>query len=195
MRGPASNLQRSGVTQASEQLIALLGHAFDGKAIRDVLAGWEVKRVAEPNSPLSESIVWIPKASVRIDVYRPQQLSKLTAAACAAQPDDWLIGSVELLAPGSDNRIKAPFPGLLPQGLSMQSTPQACIDAYGEPDLDEEHERPGFSGRVLAWRLPTTNRAITFAGLGDDGTMLSYTACLIGCIGAWRSTQPEIFAP
>lgn len=79
--------------------------------------------------------------------------------------------------------------------LTMQSTPQACIDAYGEPDLDEEHERPGFSGRVLAWRLPTTNRAITFAGLGDDGTMLSYTACLIGCIGAWRSTQPEIFAP
>lgn len=182
------------MVHASQQLIALLGQPFDGKAIRDVLAGFEVKRVAAPNSPLSESIVWIAKASVRIDVYRPQQLSRLTGSACAAQAD-WLIGSVELLAPGSDSRIKAPYPGPLPQGLSMRSTPQACIEAYGRPDLDEEHERPGFCGRVLAWRSQATNRAITFAGRGDDSAMIGYTACLIGCIGAWRYTQPEIFAP
>ena len=93
------------MVHASQQLIALLGQPFDGKAIRDLLAGFEVKRVAAPNSPLSESIVWIAKASVRIDVYRPQQLSRLTGSACAAQAD-WLIGSVELLAPGSDSRMR-----------------------------------------------------------------------------------------
>lgn len=28
-----------------------------------------------------------------------------------------------------------------------------------------------------------------------DRVMRSYTACLIGCIGAWKNDNPEVFAP
>ncbi|WP_432725865.1 hypothetical protein [Variovorax sp. W6] len=181
--------------EISEHLVATVGQPFDNKKIRDLLGPSGVKRVTSPG-PFAgnEEIIWIPKASVRIDVYRAQKLNALTGASYPDQ-DGWLIGSVELLAPGSDDRIKVPFAGALPMGLSMGSTPQECIDAHGQPDLDEEHDRPGFSGRVLAWRKQDTNIAITFAGKGRESAMISHTVCLIGCIGAWRYTHPEVFAP
>ncbi|QWP75391.1 hypothetical protein J5226_17425 [Lysobacter sp. K5869] len=181
------------MTPLSHSLIALLGQPFDHKHVRDLLRPLDVKRVASADSPLSESIVWIPKASLRLDVYRSQPLNKLTGSNFS--DPGWIVGAVRFLAPGSDTRIKAPFPAPLPHGLTMASSPQACVDAYGAPDLDEEHERPGFSGRVLAWRRPTTNIAITFAGLGRDSAMIDHTVCLIGCIGAWRYSNPEVFAP
>lgn len=180
--------------EVSEQLVAMIGQPFDNKKVREVLAVLGVKRVANPDTPLDTSIIWIPKASVRIDVYRSSELNELTGLSYPAQ-DEWIIGSVQFLAPGSDDRIKAPFPGPLPMSLAMSSMPQDCIDAHGLPDLDEEHERPGFSGRVLAWRKQGVNIAITFSGRAPECTMIDQTVCLIGCIGAWRYTNPEVFAP
>jgi len=183
------------VKEISKQLVAMIGQPFDGKKVRDVLGSLGVKRVSGPGAfSLSEEIIWIPKASVRIDIYQAQKLNGLTGSG---YPDEegWIIGSVELLAPGSDDRIKAPFTGPLHMGLAISSTPQDCIDALGQPDLDEEHDRPGFSGRVLAWRKQHLNIAITFAGKGRESTMINHTVCLIGCIGAWRYTHPEVFAP
>lgn len=180
--------------ELSEQLVAMIGQPFDNKKVRELLGTVGVKRVANPDTPLNESIVWIPKASVRIDVYRSNELSALTGSS---HPDrgDWIVGAVEFLAPGADDRIKTPFSGPLPMGLAMSSTPQDCIGAHGQPDLDEEHVRPGFSGHVLAWRKQGVNIAITFSGKDGGYTMINQTVCLIGCIGAWRYTHPEVFAP
>lgn len=181
--------------EISEQLVAMTGQPFDSRKVRDVLGALGVKRVSGPGAfSSSEEVIWIPKASVRIDIYQAQKLSGLTGSS---YPDEegWFIGSVQFLAPGSDDRIKTPFPGPLPMGLAIGSTPQDCIDAHGRPDLDEEHDRPGFSGRVLAWRKQHQNIAVTFAGQGRESTMISYTVCLIGCVGAWRYTHPEVFAP
>jgi len=180
--------------EQSEQLIAMLGQPFDNKKIRQALGSLGVKRVPSPDGTMSEDIVWIPKASVRIDVYRAQKLSALTGTDYPDH-DGCLIGAVQFLAPGSDDRIKMPFPRSLPMGLAMSSRPQDCIDTHGQPYLDEEHERPGFSGRILAWRKQGMSIAITFAGKGRKSTMINQTVCLIGCIGAWRYTNPEVFAP
>ncbi|MNJ72100.1 hypothetical protein D3C77_687150 [compost metagenome] len=107
--------------------------------------------------------------------------------------------------------MKSPFAGILPNGIQMSSTPEQAIKAYGTPALDEECEWPGFSGRILAWRESGINIAIEFADrdkdevideiievsadIVTDRVMRSYTACLIGCIGAWRNDNPEVFAP
>uniref|UniRef100_UPI004039A5B8 hypothetical protein n=1 Tax=Variovorax sp. BK018 TaxID=3450241 RepID=UPI004039A5B8 len=187
--------QRSRVKEISEQLVAMIGQPFDSRKVRDVLGSLGVKRVSGPGAfSSSEEVIWIPKACVRIDIYQAQKLNGLTGSN---YPDEegWFVGSVQLLAPGSDDRIKTPFPGPLPMGLAIGSTPQDCIDAHGRPDLDEEHDRPGFSGRVLAWRKQHQNIAVTFAGQGRESTMISHTVCLIGCVGAWRYTHPEVFAP
>lgn len=178
--------------EQSEQLVAMLGQPFDNKKIRQALGSLEVKRV--PDGTTSEDSVWIPKASVRIDAYRAQKLGALTGTDYPDQ-DGCLIGAVQFLAPESDDWIKVPFSGPLPMSLAMSSMPQDCIDTHGQPDLDEEHERPGFSGRVLAWRKQGMNIAITFAGKCRKSTMINQTVCLIGCIGAWRYTNPEVFAP
>lgn len=175
----------------------MIGQPFDNKKVRDVVAGLGVKRVgAADNGPgaLSSSIIWIAKAAVRIDVYRPKELSQLTATPFA-DSDVWLVGSVQFLAAGADDRIKTPFAGPLPAGLTMDSTPQDCIAAYGPADLDDEHERPGFSGRVLGWRKGGLNTAITFDYKGGGCAMLNHTVCLVGCMGAWRYTYAEVFAP
>ena len=172
-----------------------VGQPFDNKKVRDALGSFGIKRVSGPGAfSSSEEIIWIPKASVRIDIYQAQKLNGLTGSS---YPDGegWIIGSVQFLAPGSDDRIKAPFPGPLPMGLAIGSTPQDGIDAHGPPDLDEQHDRPGFSGRLLAWRNQQLNIAIMFAGKERESTMISHTACLIGCVGAWRYTHPEVFAP
>lgn len=142
--------------EMSEQLAAMIGQPFDNKKVREVLATRGVKRVANPDASWDESIVWIPKASVRIDAYRPSKLNKLTGLSYPAQ-DEWIIGAVEFLALRSDDRIKSPFPSPLPMSLAMSSMPQGCIDAHGLPDLDEEHERPGSPGGF--W--PGENRART----------------------------------
>lgn len=116
--------------------------------------------------------------------------------------------------PWADDRIKSPFAGILPNSIQMSSTPEQAIKAYGSPALDEECEWPGFSGRILAWRESGINIAIEFADrdnemkeMGNDfaidrgidpdidRVMRSYTACLIGCIGAWRNDNPEVFSP
>jgi hypothetical protein len=77
----------------------------------------------------------------------------------------------------------------------MNSTPDESIMAYGLPELDEECWRPGYSGRILAWRKPCINIVIEYEDNEIDRGLRSYTTCLIGCIGAWRNDNPEVYAP
>ncbi len=177
--------------QPSELLVQTLGHTYDAKAIQSMLAPLGVKRMPQPSSYFNDDIIWSAKASLRLDLYRAPKINDLTGLAYSPE-DGWIVGAVHFLAPGSDDRIKAPYAGTLPGGLAMDTTPDDAIAAYGLPAMDEMTEWPGFSGRILAWRTPEINIAMEF----EDGTRLrSCTFCLIGCIGAWRNDQPEIFAP
>ncbi|OWA33980.1 hypothetical protein B9G55_16720 [Saccharibacillus sp. O16] len=178
-------------TEPSDLLVQTLGQTYDPKAIQQMLLPLGIKRMPQPISYFNDDIIWSAKASLRLDVYRAPKINELTAHSYS--PDDgWIVGCVHFLAPGSDDRIKAPYAGTLPGGLPMDTAPGDAIAAYGLPAMDEMTEWPGFSGRILAWRTPTLNIAMEF----EEGTMLrSCTFCLIGCIGSWRDDQPEIFAP
>ncbi|WP_028559656.1 hypothetical protein [Paenibacillus pinihumi] len=182
------------MNEASEQLIEMLGHPYIAKNVQSVLQSFGVKRMPAPNSYFNDDIIWSVKSSIRIDIYRMPKINDLTGLRYTNQ-DEWIIGAIHFLAPGSDDRIKSPFPGNLPAGIMMSSTPIESVKAYGQPELDEECEWPGFSGRLLAWRKPGINIAIEYAYSETQMRMRSYTACLIGCIGAWRNDNPEVFAP
>ncbi|MFD2878846.1 hypothetical protein ACFTAO_27405 [Paenibacillus rhizoplanae] len=52
---------------------------------------------------------------------------------------------------------------------------------------------PDFSGRIIAWRGEGINIALEYEYSGEGRVLRTYTACLIGCIGAWRSDNPEVF--
>jgi hypothetical protein len=180
--------------EASEQLIQLLGHPYEPKQVQALLQSFGVKRMPAPNSYFNDDIIWSAKASLRIDVYRAPKINDLTELQYAAE-DGWIIGAIHFLAPGADDRIKAPFPGSLPGGMTMSSTPEESIHEYGPPALDEECWRPGYSGRILAWRKPGINIVMEYEDIESARELRSYTACLIGCIGAWRNDNPEVYAP
>lgn len=40
-----------------------------------------------------------------------------------------------------------------------------------------------------------SNVSIEYETDEDGSAMTCYTACLVGCIGAWRKDYPEVFAP
>ncbi|WP_405082889.1 hypothetical protein ACI48J_11815 [Paenibacillus chitinolyticus] len=180
--------------EPSEQLIEMLGHPYSPKNVQALLQTFGIKRMPPANSYFNDDIIWSVKTSIRIDLYRVPKLNDLTGLNYTKE-DGWIIGAIHFLAPGSDDRIKNPFPGNLPKGITMSSTPDELIKAYGEPQLDEECEWPGFSGRILAWRKPGINIVITYEDSEIGSRMISCTACLIGCIGAWRNDNPEVFAP
>ncbi|MEY9094288.1 hypothetical protein [Paenibacillus sp. RC84] len=180
--------------EPSEQLIEMLGHPYSPKNVQALLQSFGIKRMPPANSYFNDDIIWSVKTSIRIDLYRAPKINDLTGLNYTKE-DGWIIGAIHFLAPGSDDRIKTPFPGDLPKGITMRSTPDESIKAYGQPELDEECEWPGFSGRILAWRKPGINIAIQYADSESGSRMISCTACLIGCIGAWRNDNPEVFAP
>lgn len=180
--------------EPSEQLIEMLGQPYHPKNVQALLQSFGVKRMPSPNSYFNDDIIWSVKSSIRIDLYRAPKINDLTGLQYTNQ-EGWIMGAIHFLAPGSDDRIKAPFPGYLPSGITMSSTPAESIEAYGQPELDEECEWPGFSGRILAWRKTGINIAIQYEDSENGGKMRSYQACLIGCIGAWRNDNPEVFAP
>ncbi|WP_340024230.1 hypothetical protein MHI24_03775 [Paenibacillus sp. FSL K6-1096] len=179
--------------EPSDQLVNMLGQPYDAKRIQDLLKPYGVRRVPAPKSYFNDDIIWTLKSSIRIDVYRAPKLNELTGLQYTNQ--DWIIGSVHFLAPGADDRIKTPYPGLLPGGLAMSNSPVEAIAAYGLPAMDEECEWPGFSGRILAWREQGINIVLEYEDSRDGRVLKSCTACLIGCIGAWTSDNPEVFAP
>jgi len=185
---------RTNMTEPSEQLVEMLGQPYSPKSVQAILKSFGVKRMPSPNSYFNDDIIWSVKSSIRIDIYRPPKINDLTALNYINQ-DEWIIGAIHFLAPGSDDRIKAPYPGDLPKGITMESTPSDSIEAYGQPELDDRCEWPGFSGRILAWRKPGINIAIEYEDMETGYLMRSYTVCLIGCIGAWRNETPEVFAP
>lgn len=180
--------------EASEELIGMLGRPYDAKTIAGLLMPLGVKRMPHPSSPMDDDIIWSAKASLRMDVYRPRALSRLTARDWEGG-DVWLMGSVHFLAPGADSRIRTVFAGGLPSGLSMQSAPEALVAAFGPPQMDDGVERPGHGGRLLAWRKPQVNIVAEYEGAGEACSITSFVVCLIGCIGAWRNDDPEVFAP
>ena len=148
----------------------------------------------KPDSYFNDDIIWAVKSSICIDVYRVPKINDLTGLSYTNE-DGWIIGAIHFMAPGADDRIKSPFSGYLPNGITMESTPDEAIKAYGTPALDEDCEFPGFAGRILAWRKSGINIAIEYEGIDNNRVMRCYTACLVGCIGAWRSDNPEVFAP
>lgn len=180
--------------EPAELLIEMLGHPYSPKNVQALLQTFGVKRMSSPNSYFNDDIIWSVKTSIRIDLYRAPKINDLTGRNYTAE-DRWIIGALHFLAPGSDDRIKAPFPGKLPSGLTMSATPDQTIMAYGQPEMDEDSLWPGFTGRILAWRKPGINIAIEYTDSEISHVIRSYTACLIGCIGAWRNDHPEIFAP
>lgn len=180
--------------EASEQLIAMLGQPYHPQSVQALLQPFGVKRMPKPSSYFKDDIIWSAKASIRMDLYLPPKINDLTGRHYTSQ-DEWIIGAIHFLAPGSDDRIKAPFAGSLPGGLTMASAPSEFIQAYGLPEMNEACEWPGFSGQILAWRRPDMNIVMEYETGETGSTMRSYTACLIGCIGAWRNDHPEIFAP
>ncbi|QPQ35647.1 hypothetical protein [Lysinibacillus sp. JNUCC-52] len=180
--------------EPAELLIELLGQPYNPRNVQALLQSFGVKRMPSPNSYFKDDIIWSVKTSIRIDIYRPPKINDLTGLNYTNQ-DEWIIGAVHFLAPGSDDRIKAPFSGKLPKGITMSSTPEQSIKAYGQPEMDEDCSWPGFSGRILAWRKSCVNIAIEYASSEIEKVMRSYTVCLIGCIGAWRVDNPEVFAP
>lgn len=182
------------MNEPSEQLIEMLGRPYSPKSVQSLLQPFGIRRMPSPSSYFNDDIIWSVKSSIRIDIYRAPKLNALTGLKYTNQ-EDWIIGAIHFLAPGSDDRIKAPFHGHLPAGITMSATPDESIEAYGQPELNEECEWPGFSGRILAWRKPGLNIAIEYEGSGSNSRMISYQACLIGCIGAWRNDNPEVFAP
>lgn len=180
--------------EASVQLMELLGRPYDPKQVQTLLQVFGVKRVSPPISYFNDDIIWSVKSSLRIDIYRAPKINDLTGLSYTDE-DGWIIGALHFMAPGADDRIKAPYSGGLPHGMTMNSTPEETIEAYGPADLDEECWRPGYSGRILAWRKPGINIVIEYEDKEADRRMRSYIACLIGCIGAWRNDHPAVYAP
>lgn len=176
------------------QLIAMLGQPYDPKRVQALLQPYGVKRMSAPKSTFNDDIIWCVKASLRIDVYRAPKLNLLTGLQYA-DTGEWIIGAVHFLASGSDNRIKVPYPGSLLKKIAMDSAPEEAIDAYGPPQMDEECEWPGFSGRIIAWRKSGINLVMEYEDKAEGRALRSCTACLVGCIGAWTSDNPEVFAP
>lgn len=177
-----------------EELIDMLGQPYDAGKVARLLGPLGVKRMPRPSSHFDDDIIWSAKSSLRIDVYRPRALSRLTGRDWE-DGDVWLIGSVHFLAPEADSRIRAVFAGSLPSGLSMRSAPEALVAVFGPPQMDDGIERPGHGGRLLAWRKPQVNIVAEYEDAGEAGSITSFVVCLIGCIGAWRHDDPEVFAP
>lgn len=193
--GTDLNLNNSNnIKEPAEQLIEMLGQTYDPKIFQDLLKPFGVKRMPKPDSYFNDDIIWSVKSSIRIDVYRVPKINDLTGLSYTNE-DGWIIGAIHFMAPGADDRIKSPFSGYLPNGITMESTPDEAIKAYGTPALDEECDWPGFAGRILAWRKSGINIAIEYEDIDNNRVMRCYTACLVGCIGAWRSDNPEVFAP
>ncbi|WP_405114320.1 hypothetical protein MHH28_09675 [Paenibacillus sp. FSL K6-1217] len=180
--------------QPSEQLVEMLGQPYDPKTIQALLKPYGVRRLPAPKSYFNDDIIWTAKSSLRMDLYRGPKLEALTGLQ-HPDPQEWIIGSVQFLAPGADDRIKTPYPGLLPGSLTLSSSPVEAMAAYGQPAMDEECEWPGFSGRILAWRGQGINIVLEYEDSRSGRVLKSCTACLIGCIGAWTSDNPEVFAP
>lgn len=173
-----------------EELIDMLGQPYDAAQVARLLGPLGVKRMPRPSSHFDDDIIWSAKSSLRIDVYRPRALSRLTGRDWE-DGDVWLIGSVHFLAPEADSRIRTVFAGSLPSGLSMQSAPKALVAAFGAPQMDDETGR----SRLLAWRKPQVNIVAEYEDAGEAGSITNFVVCLIGCIGAWRHDDPEVFAP
>ncbi|RAI89722.1 hypothetical protein DET54_1135 [Paenibacillus pabuli] len=180
--------------EPSEHLIAMLGQPYDSRRVQQVLQSFGVKRMPKASGYFSDDIIWSVKSSIRLDVYRSPKLHELTGRD-DLNTDEWMIGAVQFLAPGSDDRIHTPFPGQLPAGMTMNSTPDELIREYGQPALYEEGDWLGGSGPFLAWRESGINVAIEYETNEDGSAMTCYTACLVGCIGAWRKDYPEVFVP
>lgn len=179
--------------EVSEQLIELLGKDYDRKSLAQLLQPFGVKRLPEADSCFGDDIIWSAKASLRIDVYRNPKLQELTSLRL--DTDNWVVGSVMFMAPGSDDRIKSSYAGRLPHALSMTSTPDEFLVAFGPAGLDEEVEWLTYSGRILAWRQDGINFVAKFAHRNSDVRLEYFMACLVGCVGAWRSENPKLFAP
>ncbi|WP_434751164.1 hypothetical protein [Paenibacillus amylolyticus] len=181
-------------TSSSEQFIELLGQPYDSKQVQALLEPFGVKRVARPDSPFQDDIIWSVKASIRIDVYRSPKINELTGRDDLSS-EEWIIGAIHFLAPGSDDRIKKPFPGQLPKGMTMNVAPDEWINAYGQPDIYEQGDWIGGSGPYLAWRKSGMNISVEYETDENDTRILCVTFCLIGCIGSWRKEYPEVFTP
>ena len=180
--------------QSSEQFIELLGQPYDVKQVQAFLEPFGVKRIAKPDGPFQDDIIWSVKASVRIDVYRSPKINTLTGRD-DLPADDWIIGAIHFLAPGSDDRIKKPFAGQLPKGITMNATPDEWIEAYGQPDIYEQGDWLGGSGPYLAWRKSDINISVEYETEEDSSVITCVKYCLIGCMGAWTSDYPKVFAP
>ncbi|RPK31215.1 hypothetical protein [Paenibacillus xylanexedens] len=129
----------------SEHLIAMLGQPYDSRRVQQVLQSFGVKRMPKASGYFIDDIIWSVKSSIRLDVYRSPKIHELTGRD-DLNMDEWMIGAVHFLAPGSDDRINTPFPGQLPAGMTMNSTPDEFIREYGQPALYEEGEWLGGSG-------------------------------------------------
>lgn len=180
--------------QSSEQLIELLGQLYDAKQVQALMEPFGVKRMTKPEGPFHDDIIWSVKASVRIDVYRSPKINTLTGRD-DFPTDEWIVGAIHFLAPGSDDRIKKTFPGQLPKGLTMNATPDDWIDAYGQPDIYEQGDWLGGSGPYLAWRKSSMNISVEYETDENSSVMTCVKFCLIGCMGAWKNDYPEVFAP
>ncbi|WP_339783604.1 hypothetical protein NSQ38_19405 [Paenibacillus sp. FSL R7-0313] len=180
--------------EPSEHLIAMLGQPYDSKCVQQVLQSFGVKLMPKAGGYFNDDIIWSVKSSIRLDVYRSPKIHELTGRD-DLNTDEWIIGAVHFLAPGSDDRIHTPFPGQLPAGMTMNSTPDEFIREYGQPALYEVGEWLGGSGPFLAWCESGINVAIEYETNENGSAMTCYTACLVGCIGAWRKDYPEVFVP
>ena len=141
----------------------------------------------------SESISWYPKYSVRVNLYRGKTFSEFSCREVDS-PTAWYIGGIEFLARGADDRIKATFSSILPCGLKMHDKPSAFVQCLGLPNLDTVLVWPGYRGRMLAWRREDSCIAVTFETDSLDSAVLTYSSCVLGCVGAWTETWPAVFA-
>ncbi|WP_339249146.1 hypothetical protein [Paenibacillus sp. FSL P2-0136] len=188
------NVDVDRVEEPPVQLIGMLGQPYDPKRVQAVLKPYGVKRMPAAKSYFNDTMISCAKASLRMDLYRIPKINELTGLQYT-KPDDWIIGAIHFLPPGSGKQNEVPYPVILPEDITMNSSPEEAIAAYGPPQLDEECEWPGFSGRIIAWRGEGINIALEYEYSREGRVLRTYIACLIGCIGAWRSDNPEVFAP
>ncbi|WP_366296624.1 hypothetical protein [Paenibacillus sp. AN1007] len=182
------------MNESSEQFVKLLGQPYDSKQVQALLEPFGVKKVGKPDSPFQDDIIWSVKASVRIDVYRSPKINTLTERDDLPR-DEWVIGAIHFLAPGSDDRIKKPFSGQLPKGITMNAAPDEWVAAYGQPDIYEQGDWLGGSGPYLAWRKSNMNISVEYETDENSSVITCVKFCLIGCMGAWKSDYPAVFAP
>lgn len=132
------------MNESSEQFVSLLGQPYDSKQVQVLLEPFGVKRVGKPDGPFQDDIIWSVKASVRIDVYRSPKINTLTGRDDLPR-DEWVIGAIHFLAPGSDDRIKKPFSGQPPKGITMNA-----FLMNGSPRTDNRISMNRVTGLVAA---------------------------------------------